>query len=74
VRRRDIGDNRYDGDQDGTGLLQMLDKTEPACVNLGNINKGNVNQFKPVKNTDYALRICNDLDLSISGIDVSPAV
>jgi hypothetical protein len=58
----------YDGVQDGTALLQMLDKIEPGCVNWGKVNKGKMNKFKAVQGIDYALEICKTLGLSIVGI------
>jgi hypothetical protein len=58
----------YDGLQDGTVLLQMLDKVEPGCVDWGKASKGKLNKFKAVQNQDLALEVAKKLGLSIVGI------
>jgi hypothetical protein len=58
----------YDGVQDGTVLLQMLDKIEPGCVDWSKASKGKLNKFKAVQNDDYALEVAKKLGLSIVGI------
>jgi hypothetical protein len=60
--------NLYDGIQDGTVLLQMLDKIEPGSVDWTKVGKGKINKFKAVQNCDLALEICKKLGLSIVGI------
>jgi plastin-1 len=60
--------NLYEGINEGTVMLEVIDKVSPGIVEWKRVNKTKMNRYKRLENNNYAVNIGKELKMSLVGI------